>query len=225
MQKTETKININDFPSELRYIFNEAKVYDSSSNPSMKVLYSDLGYYVKIAEKDKLKREMEMAKLFEHKRMGVDVVSYISADKDYLVTKGAKGEDSLHYLNNPERLCQVLAEAMKYMHSMSIIDVPVSLCMDAYTNVYNGECLKADTFIHGDFCLPNIILNNWKFSSFIDVGLAGVGDRHIDIYWLLWSLNHNLGTDKYTEYFLELYGKENIDRKTLKIVAGVEAQA
>ena len=98
MQKTETKININDFPSELRYIFNEAKVYDSSSNPSMKVLYSDLGYYVKIAEKDKLKREMEMAKLFEHMRMGVDVVSYISADKDYLVTKGAKGEDSLHYL-------------------------------------------------------------------------------------------------------------------------------
>ena len=49
MQKTETKININDYPSELRYIFNDAKVYDSSSNPSMKVLYSDLGYYVKTA--------------------------------------------------------------------------------------------------------------------------------------------------------------------------------
>lgn len=222
MQKNEIKINIDDFPNELHYIFKDAKVYDSSSNPSMKVLYSDIGYYVKIAEKEKLKKEAEMTRLFEHKRMGVEVVSYISDDKDYMVTKSAEGEDSLHYLDNPERLCEVLAETMKYLHSRSIMDVPISLCMDAYTTAEHGNCLKQDTFIHGDFCLPNIMLNDWKFSSFIDVGLAGVGDRHIDIYWLLWSLNYNLGTDKYTEYFLELYGKENIDRKILKIVAKVE---
>ena len=222
MQKNKIKINIDDFPNELHYIFKDAKVYDSSSNPSMKVLYSDIGYYIKIAEKDKLKKEAEMAMLFENKRMGVEVISYISDDKDYMVTKSAEGEDSLHYLDNPERLCEVLAEAMKYLHSRSIMDVPISLCMDAYANAEKGNCLKQDTFIHGDFCLPNIMLNNWKFSSFIDVGLAGVGDRHIDIYWLLWSLNYNLGTDKYTEYFLELYGKENIDRKILKVVAEVE---
>lgn len=222
MQKKEIRINMDDFPNELHYIFKDAKVYDSSSHPSMKVLYSDLGYYVKIAEKDKLKKEAEMARLFESKRMGVDVISYISDDKDYMVTKSAKGEDSLHYLDNPERLCEVLAEAMKYLHSRSITDVPVSLCMDVYATAENGNYLKKDTFIHGDFCLPNIIFDNWNFSSFIDVGLAGVGDRHIDIYWALWSLNHNLGTDKYTEYFLELYGKENIDNKILKVVAEVE---
>lgn len=224
MKKKETRINIEDFPSELHYIFKGAKVYDSSSNPSMKVLYSDFGYYVKIAPKDKLEKEVEMARLFEHRGMGVDVVSYISADMDYMVTKSSKGEDALHYLDNPERLCEVLAEAMKYLHSRSIIDVPVSLCMDIYATTEKGNCLKQDTFIHGDFCLPNVMLDNWKFSSFIDVGLAGVGDRHIDIYWLLWSLNHNLGTDKYIDYFLEIYGKENIDNKILKIVAEVEAQ-
>ena len=224
MQKTETTINLDDFPKELHYIFKDAKVYDSSSNPTMQVLYSDLGYYVKIAEKDKLKKEVEMARLFEKMGMGAEVVSYISGDKDYMVTRSAKGEDALAFLDNPKKLCEVLAEAMKYLHGRSIEDVPVSLCMETYANVEKGSCLKQDTFIHGDFCLPNVMLDNGEFSSFIDVGLAGIGDRHIDIYWVLWSLNYNLGTDKYTDYFLELYGRENVDMNVLKIVAEVEAQ-
>ena len=91
MQKTETTINLNDFPKELHYIFKGAKVYDSSSNPTMQVLYSDLGYYVKIAEKDKLKKEAEMARLFENMGMGAEVVSYISDDRDYMVTRSPCG--------------------------------------------------------------------------------------------------------------------------------------
>lgn len=225
MQKIETKINIDDFPKELHYIFEDAKVYDSSSNPNMKVLYSDLGYYVKIADKGKLKKEAEMARLFENIGMGAEVVSYISGDRDYMVTKGAKGEDALAFLDNPKKLCEMLAEAMKYLHSRPIEGIPVSLCMDTYANSEKGSCLRQDTFIHGDFCLPNVMLDNGEFSSFIDVGLAGIGDRHIDIYWVLWSLNYNLGTDEYTDYFLELYGKENVDMNVLKIVAEVEAQA
>jgi len=82
--------------------------------------------------------------------------------------------------------------------------------------------MKQDTFIHGDFCLPNIMLDNWKFSTFIDVGLAGIGDKHIDIYWVLWSLNFNLGTDQYMDYFLDLYGREKVDMEILKLVAEEE---
>lgn len=224
MQKTETTISLGDFPKELHYIFKDAKVYDSSSNPTMTVLYSDLGYYVKIAEKDKLKKEAEMARLFEKMGMGAEVVSYISDDKDYMVTRSAKGEDALAFLDDPKKLCEVLAEAMKYLHSRPIKDVPISLCMETYANTEKGSCLKQDTFIHGDFCLPNVMLDNGEFSSFIDVGLAGIGDRHIDIYWVLWSLNYNLGTDKYTDHFLELYGRENVDMDVLKIVESVESQ-
>ena len=61
--------------------------------------------------------------------------------------------------------------------------------------------LKYDLIIHGDFCLPNIILNNFLPSEMIDLENAGIGDHHIDIYWLLWSLEYNLKTDKYNEYF------------------------
>lgn len=227
MKKTEIEINISDFPKELHSLLEGATIYDSSSHPTMTTLYSDLGYYVKIAKKGALKKDAELGKLFENIGMGVEVVSYLSEEKDYMVTREAKGEDALaqQYLENPEKLCEALAEAMKYLHSRPIENVPVSLCMDIYAKGENAGKLKQDTFIHGDFCLPNVILDDWKFSTFIDVGLAGVGDRHIDLYWVLWSLNYNLKTDKYTDYFLELYGKEKVDMDVLKLVAEVEAQA
>lgn len=43
--------------------------------------------------------------------------------------------------------------------------------------------LKSDVLLHGDYCLPNILLNDWKFSGYIDLGNGGMGDRHIDILW------------------------------------------
>ena len=227
MQKTEIKININEFPKELHYLFEGATIYDSSSHPTMTTLYSDFGYYIKYAEKGALKKDAELGRLFEDLGMGVEVTAYISGERDYLVTKEAVGEDALaqQYLDNPEKLCEVLAKAMRYLHSKPIEGVPVSACMDIYAKGENEGKLMQDTFIHGDFCLPNIILDNWKFSTFIDVGLAGVGDKHIDLYWVLWSLNYNLQTDKYTDYFLEQYGKEKVDMELLKLVAEVEAQA
>ena len=58
---------------------------------------------------------------------------------------------------------------------------------------------------------------------FIDVGQAGVGDRHIDLYWAIWSLQYNLGTDAYTDLFLDLYGRGKVDEELLRVVAEVEA--
>lgn len=222
MQKTKLNINITNFPGDLHYILENANVYDSSSNPTMKVYYSDLGYYIKVADKNSLQNEAKMTGLFEKLGIGPKLVHYISADKDYMVTRSVDGKDCTQYLDNPERLCQVLAKAMKHLHSLDIKEVPTSQCMETYANIEKGKLLKCDTFIHGDFCLPNVMLEDWKFKGFIDLGLSGVGDKHIDIYWILWSLNYNLKTDKYTDYFLDLYGREDIDMEVLKIVAEVE---
>ena len=82
--------------------------------------------------------------------------------------------------------------------------------------------LKSDCLIHGDFCLPNVMLDDWRFSGFIDLDHAGIGDRHIDIFWTLWSLTYNLKTDKYTDRFLDAYGRDNIDSKALKAVLSAE---
>jgi kanamycin kinase len=87
---------------------------------------------------------------------------------------------------------------------------------------HEGYLLKTDTLLHGDFCLPNIILNEWKFSGFIDVDCGGVGDRHVDLFWALWTLFFNLKTNKYRERFIDVYGRENVNEEYLRIVAAAE---
>lgn len=84
------------------------------------------------------------------------------------------------------------------------------------------DALQSKVLLHGDYCLPNIILNNWKMSGFIDVGCGGVGDRHIDIFWGAWTLWFNLKTNKYHERFLDAYGRDKADESMLKIVAAAE---
>ena len=87
----------------------------------------------------------------------------------------------------------------------------------------NKNVLIADTLIHGDACLPNIIQFNGNFISFIDCNMSGLGDKHIDLYWAIWSLNYNLKTDAYTDLFLDLYGREKISETILYLIAAFES--
>ncbi len=94
---------------------------------------------------------------------------------------------------------------------------------DAWNEITkNRMYLKNDTLIHGDYCLPNVILNDFRFSQFIDLGNAGTGDKHIDIFWAIWTLNFNLKTDKYTDRFFDVYGRNNFNEELLKLIAACE---
>lgn len=84
------------------------------------------------------------------------------------------------------------------------------------------DALRDRVLLHGDYCLPNIVMEGGKLSGFIDVGCGGVGDRHIDIFWGAWTLWFNLKTDKYRERFLDAYGRDKADGEILKIVAAAE---
>lgn len=86
----------------------------------------------------------------------------------------------------------------------------------------NTHLLKSDTLIHGDYCLPNIILKDFHPSGLIDLGNSGVSDRHIDLFWGIWSLEFNLKTDAYRERFLDAYGREALEPEMLKIIAAFE---
>ena len=255
MKKIKTELNINEFPVELRYIFDGVTIYDSSSHSNAKVYYIDSGYYIKIDEKNALKDEANLSRCFYKLNLGVEVVEYISTDKDYLVTKSAIGEDLTHYLDDPVKLCKLLANALRNLHSKPIDGIPVSSRYTRFIEAANGDInggyydefvildrykinskeeawqimqenkhlIKKDTLIHGDPCLPNVIQKNGVFSSFIDFNMSGVGDKHIDIYWVIWSLNYNLKTDKYTDLFLDLYGRDNFSESMLYVIAAYEA--
>lgn len=254
MKKTKIEININDFPRKFHDLLKESNIYDSSSNSGAKVFYIDSGYYLKMDGKGELREEAELTRRFFLKGLGVEMVSYISAEKDYMLTRSAMGEDATHYLDNPEKLCRVLAEILRNLHSQSTKDFPVvtrlQRYIDSVDDAYpmgnydefvlmdrfrigseqeawdiireNKHKLKCDTLIHGDFCLPNVVLDDWKFSSLIDFSMSGVGDKHVDIYWALWSLQYNLKTDAYTDYFLDVYGREYFDYDMLKVIAAFE---
>ena len=49
-----------------------------------------------------------------------------------------------------------------------------------------------------------------------------MGDRHIDLFWGMWSLWYNLKTDKYTDRFLDAYGRDRVETEKLRIVAAFE---
>ncbi len=249
MIKTKIDINIDNFPAELHPLLHSAEIYDSSSSPSATTLYCTAGFYIKTAPLGCLSLEADLGRRFHNMGLGVEVIHYISADKDYFVTKSALGEDLLHHLDDPETVCRILASALRMLHSQPIENLPVSSLFHTYMepkSQSSGESLqikmfpiasteealeiirankhklKADTLIHGDACLPNFICHNGAFSTFIDLGQAGAGDKHMDLFWAIWSLEYNLKTDRYTDFFLELYGKESVDFEALKVVAALE---
>jgi len=86
----------------------------------------------------------------------------------------------------------------------------------------NAQYLKTDTLLHGDYCLPNIMLDNWNFAGFIDVGNGGIGDKHVDLFWGAWTLRFNLKTDKYSTRFLDAYGRNRFEPEMLRVIAAFE---
>lgn len=94
---------------------------------------------------------------------------------------------------------------------------------DAYAVLMREQdALKSRVLLHGDYCLPNIILDDWKLSGFIDVGCGGVDDRHIDLFWGIWTLQFNLKTDQYRDRFLDAYGRDALNAEIFKVVAAAE---
>ena len=104
--------------------------------------------------------------------------------------------------------------------------VPFKTAEEAYKILSERErLLKSEVLIHGDYCLPNIILYDWKLSGFIDLGGGGIGDRHVDIFWGAWTLVFNLKTDRYTDRFFDAYGKDKINPDALLAIAAAETFA
>jgi aminoglycoside phosphotransferase len=64
--------------------------------------------------------------------------------------------------------------------------------------------------LHGDYCVPNVIVDQGQLSGFIDLDWSGVGDRHWDLACARNSINRNFGK-AWLALFLDLYGREQVD--------------
>ncbi len=210
------------------------------------------GLFLKSAPRGALEKEAQMARYFHQKGLGAPVLEYLSAERDWLLTARVHGEDGTHapYLAEPERLADRMGEILRALHEENFSDCPVKARMKDYfatveENYRKGQydlsyaaCatpeeayrramagapyLKNDTLIHGDFCLPNFLMENWRFAGFIDLGNGGVGDRHIDLYWGAWTLHYNLHTDRYRDRFFDAYGRDRVEEDALLTIAAAE---
>lgn len=255
MKRTLLHTPPEGLPQNILDFIGSSSIYDSSCSREARVYFIDRdgGFYLKKSPKSTLSLEAKMTEYFHSKGLGTEVISYISDDCDYMLTRRIAGEDCTHkcYLDDPCRLCDTLATRLRMLHETDFTDCPVTDRMGAYLalaekNFQNGlfdlsyfqeaqsaqeayavlqngkSALKNEVLIHGDYCLPNVMLDAWSFSGFIDVGNGGVGDRHVDLFWGAWTLNFNLGTDKYRERFLDAYGRDKVDTDKLRIIAAAE---
>lgn len=258
MMLTPMNPDISMYPDEIRTFLRGARLYDSSCSPEAQVVFIDKdgGYFLKSAPKGMLKREAAMTRYFHGKGLSADVLHYLSGERDWLLTAKIPGHDCVFakYMEQPERLCDTLAQRLAELHALSHEGCPVpdhtarylagaecNFRAGLYNTAYfpnawgfsspqaayrfvaeNGHLLQTDTLLHGDYCLPNIILDDWAWSGFIDLDNAGVGDRHVDLFWATWTLFFNLKTNRYRERFLDAYGRSRVDEGLLRLVAAIE---
>jgi kanamycin kinase len=68
-----------------------------------------------------------------------------------------------------------------------------------------GVRKKGHVLVHGDFCLPNVLMHAGKFSAVVDVGGTGLGSPEVDLAAGVWTLQYNYGKG-FARPFLDAYG-------------------
>lgn len=116
----------------------------------------------------------------------------------YYLRTYVDGDSLIHprFRENPALLIRMLGKAVALLRSLDGANCPFA----STDNVGDG-------FVHGDLCLPNILVNeNDEIAGFIDLDNAGRGDPWYDYAWALWSLAYNLKTTRFNAALLEEIG-------------------
>lgn len=161
-----------------------------------------------IGDKYVLKISENISRLEEEYKKDTWISNYINSpkpiefivdkDKAFYIREYLEGDILCldKYLENPLLVVDLLVEAINILHNVKVND-----------NKYIID-KNYNTLIHGDFCLPNILVKDNKVVGFIDLGDSGIGDPWCDYAWCIWSLEYNLKTNEYTKILLDKLGIE-----------------
>jgi aminoglycoside phosphotransferase len=120
---------------------------------------------------------------------------YRAAGDEWLVTREVPGVPLYHPSLGwePERIARRFGEILREIHSIDASACPF------------GEKAPGHVLIHGDYCLPNVLVEGGRLTGLVDVGRSGLGDPRDDLAAGLWTLHYNFGHG-YGGRFLESYG-------------------
>jgi aminoglycoside phosphotransferase len=125
-----------------------------------------------------------------------EVVGFVHAyGDDWLLTRELPGVHLYHASLgwDASRVARRFGEIVGEVHSIDASSCPF------------GQAAPGHVLIHGDFCLPNVLVVEGQLTGVVDVGRAGLGDPRDDLAAGLWSLHYNFG-HAYGKQFLEAYG-------------------
>jgi aminoglycoside phosphotransferase len=117
------------------------------------------------------------------------------AGDDWLLTREVPGVPLYHPLIGwePSRVARTLGEILSALHAADATGCPF------------GTRKRGNVLIHGDYCLPNVLVRDGKLSGLVDVGGTGLGSPEVDLAAGVWSLKYNFGTG-FAREFLDAYG-------------------
>lgn len=139
-----------------------------------------------------------------------------TASHCWLLMEKGEGVPAFHY-SEKEQLGNILGNCLRRIHSLPVgkffdQDHNMIVLMEQ-SNLTPEFPLSWDLVVsHGDFCLPNVLIDHDGQTQIIDLGDAGVYDRHYDLYWGIWSLRFNHFEDQIPN-FLSSYGLSQLDEE------------
>lgn len=201
---------ISCFPKEIAEVAGETGIRLITDHHVSGDLVYALGteYILKISgENGRLLRERQVNDFLAGKVSASRTVSYtVQNGVEFYLKSCVPGKNLIEAcIDQPTSLVSLLAEAIKTYHAIDTTDCQLR------NPDSTGEC-----FVHGDCCLPNILVKDGAISGFIDTEASGLGDPWIDYAWAIWSLEYNLGTSDYTPLLLAALGISYDEEKYVK---------
>jgi len=135
-----------------------------------------------------------------------ELVGFYQAEGDeWLLTREVPGvplyDPSVGW--EPEHIAAGFGEILREIHSINATGCPF------------GENAPGRVFIHGDYCLPNVLVVDGRLTGLVDVGRSGLGDPNVDLAAGLWTLHYNFGHG-YGGHFLGAYGAEPMSERDME---------
>lgn len=114
---------------------------------------------------------------------------------DWLVTREVRGVPINRASRQwePDRVAALLGEILRGLHATQADDCPF------------GTGKQGNVLVHGDYCLPNVLVEDGKLSALVDVGGAGLSNPETDLAAGVWTLQYNYGPG-HARAFLNAYG-------------------